>query len=110
LCDIIKTVQYKSETLTVGDETNKGKITKFELKEGLLYVWCNNGKGETWFNIELVKSNYNSKIPKVLKEKSTAKQITINIPVSMELKKKLTKEADKLGLNLASYCRIKLIK
>ena len=39
-----------------------------------------------------------------------AKQITINIPVSQELKKKLTKEADKLGLSLASYCRIKLIK
>jgi len=39
-----------------------------------------------------------------------AKQITINIPVSLELKKKLTKEADKLGLNLASYCRIKLLK
>ena len=42
--------------------------------------------------------------------KIKAKQITINIPVSMELKKKLTKEADKLGLNLASYCRIKLIE
>jgi len=39
-----------------------------------------------------------------------AKQITINIPVSQELKKKLTKEVDKLGLSLASYCRIKLIK
>lgn len=51
----IHSVQYKSETLTIGDETDKGKITKFELKEGLLYVWCNNGKGETWFNIELVK-------------------------------------------------------
>jgi hypothetical protein len=55
LCDIIKTVQYKSETLTVGDDTDKGKIERFEVGNHFLKVWCSRNTGETWFNISEVK-------------------------------------------------------
>jgi hypothetical protein len=40
--------------------------------------------------------------------KIKAKQITINVPVSAELKKKLQAKADKEKRKLSSYCRMKL--
>ena len=52
----INSVQYKDQVLTVGDETNKGKILKFEVYGIKLKVWIKHPNGsEQWCYISEVK-------------------------------------------------------
>ncbi len=42
-----------SEVLSINDETKFGKITKFEIQQGLLYVWTKNDN--TWHSFEYIE-------------------------------------------------------
>ena len=50
--DEIFKVQYKSETLTVGDDTNYGVIRSFEVQNSTLYVVC---KSDFQYSIVMIK-------------------------------------------------------
>lgn len=93
--------ELKAKNLTPEFQTISSHKTKAESIKTEKYVISK----FSYYN-DLYNTYYNSKIPKVLKEKNTTKQITINIPVTDELKKRLQKKADKEKRKLSTYCRL----